>query len=117
MTRFGAAGAVLCAALVLAGTARAGTPPARPPAGPPRTTRVTARPLARPLVLSPQRIVGRSDGPRVLFVHAEPAIALELAPARPSYLRDDFTAALASPLVFRVRAYEPLADSLKGGTP
>ena len=71
----------------------------------------TAKPLSgprRPLTLAAQTIEGRSEAPRVLFVHTGPKIALEDAPKHPSYLRDDFTAALASPVTVRVRMIEPL---------
>ena len=70
-----------------------------------------ARPLSgprRPLTLAAQTIEGRSEAPRVLFVHTGPKIALEDAPKHPSYLRDDFTAALASPVTVRVRMIEAL---------
>ena len=62
----------------------------------------------RPLTLAAQTIEGRSEAPRVLFVHTGPKIALEDAPKHPSYLRDDFTAALASPVTVRVRMIEAL---------
>ena len=70
-----------------------------------------AKPLSgprRPLTLAAQTIEGRSEAPRVLFVHTGPKIALEDAPKHPSYLRDDFTAALASPVTVRVRMIEAL---------
>ena len=62
----------------------------------------------RPLTLAAQTIEGKSEAPRVLFVHTGPKIALEDAPKHPSYLRDDFTAALQSPVTVRVRMMEPL---------
>ena len=62
----------------------------------------------RPLTLAAQTIEGKSEAPRVLFVHTGPKIALEDAPKHPSYLRDDFTAALSSPVTVRVRTMEPL---------
>lgn len=70
--------------------------------------------VPRPLQLDAQKIEGRAEGPRVLFVHAGPQIALEDAPEHPSYLRDDFTAALSSPVRVRVRPYEPLRPPTKG---
>jgi hypothetical protein len=71
----------------------------------------------RPLTLAAQNIEGRSEAPRVLFVHTGPKIALEDAPAHPSYLRDDFTAALSSPVTVRVRMMEPLhATPTPGGS-
>lgn len=70
----------------------------------------------RPLTLAAQKIEGKSDAPRVLFVHTGPKIALEDAPKHPSYLRDDFTAALSSPITVRVRNVEPLRPAtLPGG--
>lgn len=80
------------------------------PAAKPKAA-ATARPLSgprRPLTLAAQTIEGRSEAPRVLFVHTGPKIALEDAPKHPSYLRDDFTAALASPVTVRVRMIEAL---------
>jgi len=91
--------ALLCAAPAVA----APTPAPKPKAA--------AKPLSgprRPLTLAAQTIEGRSEAPRVLFVHTGPKIALEDAPKHPSYLRDDFTAALASPVTVRVRMIEPL---------
>jgi hypothetical protein len=85
------------------------------PAKPDPAVALPSRPgVRRPLMLDVQRIEGRADGPRVLFVHAGPQIALEDAPEHPSYLRDDFTAALSSPLRVRVRPYEPLRLPTKG---
>ena len=76
-----------------------------------------SRPSARPIVLSTQRIVGKAETPNVLFVHAAPEVSLEFAPSHPSYLRDDFTGALSSPVRIRVRAYEPLrANPVSGGS-
>lgn len=69
----------------------------------------------RPIVLDALRVEGKTDAPRVLFVHAGPTVALEDAPAHPSYLRDDFTAALSSPVRVRVRT-EPLRIPTAGGT-
>ena len=90
--------ALLCvAAPALAAPAPKPKPAAKPLSGP-----------RRPLTLAAQTIEGRSEAPRVLFVHTGPKIALEDAPKHPSYLRDDFTAALASPVTVRVRMIEPL---------
>ena len=69
----------------------------------------------RPIVLDALRVEGRTDAPRVLFVHAGPTVALEDAPTHPSYLRDDFTAALSSPVRVRVRS-EALPRTTAGGT-
>lgn len=69
----------------------------------------------RPIVLDALRVEGKTDAPRVLFVHAGPTVALEDAPEHPSYLRDDFTAALSSPVRVRVRT-EPLRIPTAGGT-
>jgi len=69
----------------------------------------------RPIVLDALRVEGKTDAPRVLFVHAGPTVALEDAPTHPSYLRDDFTAALSSPVRVRVRT-EPLRIPTAGGT-
>ena len=98
--------------LLCAGSAAAA--PATPPAKAKPATKAP-RPLTaplsgprRPLTLAAQTIEGRSEAPRVLFVHTGPKIALEDAPKHPSYLRDDFTAALASPVTVRVRMIEPL---------
>ena len=66
------------------------------------------RTVTRPLTLDAQTIEGKAESPRVLFVHMGPNIALEDAPKRPSYLRDDFTAALSSPVRLVVRPYPPL---------
>jgi hypothetical protein len=91
--------------------------PARPATAEPRSAagkvKPPARPAApavahRPLTLAAQNILGRAEGPRVLFVHTGPTIALEDAPKHPSYLRDDFTAALSSPVTVHVRNIEPL---------
>ena len=91
--------AMLCAAPALAAPTPAPKPkPAAKPLSGPR----------RPLTLAAQTIEGRSEAPRVLFVHTGPKIALEDAPKHPSYLRDDFTAALASPVTVRVRMIEAL---------
>ena len=94
--------ALLLALLLWAAPAMAAPAPKPKPA---------AKPLSgprRPLTLAAQTIEGRSEAPRVLFVHTGPKIALEDAPKHPSYLRDDFTAALASPVTVRVRMIEPL---------
>jgi hypothetical protein len=69
----------------------------------------------RPIVLDALRVEGKTDAPRVLFVHAGPTVALEDAPDHPSYLRDDFTAALSSPVRVHVRT-EPLRIPTAGGT-
>ena len=93
--------AMLCAAPALAAPTSAPAPKPKP----------AAKPLSgprRPLTLAAQTIEGRSEAPRVLFVHTGPKIALEDAPKHPSYLRDDFTAALASPVTVRVRMIEAL---------
>ena len=93
--------ALLWAAPALAAPTPAPAPKAKP----------AAKPLSgprRPLTLAAQTIEGRSEAPRVLFVHTGPKIALEDAPKHPSYLRDDFTAALASPVTVRVRMIEAL---------
>ena len=89
--------ALLWAAPAMAAPAPKPKPAAKPLSGP-----------RRPLTLAAQTIEGRSEAPRVLFVHTGPKIALEDAPKHPSYLRDDFTAALASPVTVRVRMIEPL---------
>ncbi len=90
----------------------AGTPSAtRPSAG----TKLLSLPSRRPIVLDALHVEGRTDAPRVLFVHAGPTVALEAAPAHPSYLRDDFTAALSSPVRVRVRAGELARPTTAGG--
>ena len=100
----------LVALLVAAQAYAAPAPASKPPA--PKKTSALTRPLSsgprRPLTLAAQTIEGKSEAPRVLFVHTGPKIALEDAPKHPSYLRDDFTAALASPVTVRVRMIEPL---------
>ena len=88
------------------------------PAAPSTSTAATKKPapapkgayrtVTRPLTLDAQTIEGKAESPRVLFVHMGPNIALEDAPKRPSYLRDDFTAALSSPVRLVVRPYPPL---------
>ena len=101
--------ALLWAAPALAAPTPAPAPKAKP----------AAKPLSgprRPLTLAAQTIEGRSEAPRVLFVHTGPKIALEDAPKHPSYLRDDFTAALASPVTVRVRMIEPLRAQPTGGS-
>ena len=110
----------LRSALMIALLASAcGAAPAAKPAAKPG---VAGKPLSsgprRPLTLAAQTIEGKSEAPRVLFVHTGPKIALEDAPKHPSYLRDDFTAALASPVTVRVRMIEPLRAQpavLQGG--
>jgi hypothetical protein len=89
----------------------------RPAAKPVRAAGLTSSAPHRPLTLAAQTIEGRSEAPRVLFVHTGPKIALEDAPKHPSYLRDDFTAALSSPVTVRVREVEPLrASPTPGGS-
>ena len=98
------------ALIVLLAAANAYAAPAAAPAPKPRAA-ATSKPLSgprRPLTLAAQTIEGKSEAPRVLFVHTGPKIALEDAPKHPSYLRDDFTAALSSPVTVRVRMMEPL---------
>ena len=102
--------ALLCVALTPATPAVAAPKPV-PATAPAPKAKPAGKPLAgphRPLTLAAQTIEGRSEAPRVLFVHTGPKIALEDAPKHPSYLRDDFTAALASPVTVRVRMVEPL---------
>ena len=84
---------------------------AKPGAG----TKVLSLPSRRPIVLDALHVEGKTDAPRVLFVHAGPTVALEAAPAHPSYLRDDFTAALSSPVRVRVRAGEMARPTTAGG--
>jgi len=79
---------------------------AKPPEPAVRTS--SSRPLTHPLTLDTQNIEGKAEGARVLFIHMAPNIALEDAPKHPSYLRDDFTAALSSPVRLVVRPYPPL---------
>lgn len=85
----------------------------------PAPAKAKAKPLTlparRPLVLDALRVEGKTDAPRVLFVHAGPNVALEDAPAHPSYLRDDFTAALSSPVRVRVRNGAPPVTTAAGG--
>ena len=122
-------GLILLLALVTPGVAMAQSkataskpaPPAKAqPASPAATTTATktATKLGlsarRPIVLDVLHVEGKTDAPRVLFVHAGPTVALEDAPAHPSYLRDDFTAALSSPVRVRVRT-EPLRSPTAGG--
>ena len=96
-------------ALLASSAGAAPAPAAKPAAAKPG---VASKPLSsgprRPLTLAAQTIEGKSEAPRVLFVHTGPKIALEDAPKHPSYLRDDFTAALSSPVTVRVRMMEPL---------
>ncbi len=82
---------------------------------PPPAPKPIVLPNRRPLVLDALHVEGRADAPRVLFVHAGPTVALEDAPAHPSYLRDDFTAALSSPVRVRVRAAGPRRQPTAGG--
>lgn len=99
-----------------ASAAPAPATPARPAAKPTRVAPLR-NPVHRPLTLAAQTIEGRSEAPRVLFVHTGPKLALEDAPKHPSYLRDDFTAALSSPVTVRVRMFEPLrAQPVPGGS-
>jgi len=100
--------ALLCAATAAAAPAPSPAPKAKPAAKAPRALDKPLSGPRRPLTLAAQTIEGRSEAPRVLFVHTGPKIALEDAPKHPSYLRDDFTAALASPVTVRVRMVEPL---------
>jgi len=101
---------ILVLALLLAAAApTAGQAEARKPSA---ALGLAAR---RPIVLDALRVEGKTDAPRVLFVHAGPTVALEDAPDHPSYLRDDFTAALSSPVRVRVRT-EPLRIPTAGGT-
>lgn len=109
-------GGVALLLAVAAGASAAPAPPSpvRPAARPARTSAAAPR---RPLTLAAQTIEGRSEAPRVLFVHTGPKLALEDAPKHPSYLRDDFTAALSSPVTVRVRMVEPLrAQPVPGGS-
>ena len=85
------------------------------PAPAPAQPRALALPARRPIVLDALHVEGKADAPRVLFVHAGPTVALEDAPAHPSYLRDDFTAALSSPVRVRVRAGDPARPTTAGG--
>jgi hypothetical protein len=112
----------LAAAAFLPQPARAGAPPHTAPhpvaatAKPVAPTRAAGAATHRPLTLAAQNILGRAEGARVMFVHTGPTIALEDAPKHPSYLRDDFTAALSSPVTVHVRNIEPLrAPTTVGG--
>jgi len=87
------------------------TPATKTPAAP-KPPALAAR---RPIVLDALRVEGRTDAPRVLFVHAGPTVALEDAPTHPTYMRDDYTAALSSPVRVRVRS-EALPRTTAGGT-
>jgi hypothetical protein len=90
-------------------TKPAATAPAPSKAKPAPAVRTSSsRPLTHPLTLDTQNIEGKAEGARVLFIHMAPNIALEDAPKHPSYLRDDFTAALSSPVRLVVRPYPPL---------
>ncbi len=120
MTRPRIRPALLGVALLVGFAAQASAAPAPPapvrPAPKPARTTSAAAPR-RPLTLAAQTIEGRSEAPRVLFVHTGPKLALEDAPKHPSYLRDDFTAALSSPVTVRVRMVEPLrALPVPGGS-
>ena len=101
-----------------AAPATAPAPAARPAPKPAaKPARLSTSAPHRPLTLAAQTIEGRSEAPRVLFVHTGPTLALEDAPKHPSYLRDDFTAALSSPVTVRVRRIEPLrATPTPGGS-
>ena len=79
-------------------------------------TKLLSLPSRRPIVLDALHVEGKTDAPRVLFVHAGPTVALEDAPAHPSYLRDDFTAALSSPVRVRVRGGSTPRATTTGGT-
>ena len=100
---------VACAAGATAQTPAPTTSSSAKSAKPAPAVRTSSpRPLTRPLTLDTQNIEGKAESPRVLFVHMGPNIALEDAPKHPSYLRDDFTAALSSPVRLVVRPYPPL---------
>lgn len=119
MTRPRIRPALLGFAMVLGLAAEAIAAPAPPAPVRPATRlgRTSAAAPRRPLTLAAQTIEGRSEAPRVLFVHTGPKLALEDAPKHPSYLRDDFTAALSSPVTVRVRMVEPLrAQPVPGGS-
>ena len=105
-------------------TKSASTPQAKAAAAPvaakptPRSatgTKALALPTRRPIVLDALHVEGKTEAPRVLFVHAGPTVALEDAPEHPSYLRDDFTAALSSPVRVRVRTGAAQRPSTAGG--
>jgi hypothetical protein len=116
--------------LATSGVAQAQSKPAATKPAPPAATKASAPPAPRkepgkpsaalslakrrPIILDALRVEGKTDAPRVLFVHAGPTVALDDAPAHPSYLRDDFTAALSSPVRVRVRT-EPLRSPTAGG--
>ena len=108
MSRIGLASTVIVIGMLAAQLAVAETKPATTPRAATAPARPGGRPLPRPLTLDAQTIEGKAEGPRVLFVHMGPNIALEDAPKFPSYLRDDFTAALSSPVRLVVRPYPPL---------
>ena len=97
--------ATVASAQTPAPTSSSSAKPAKPT---PAVRTSSSRPLTRPLTLDTQNIEGKAESPRVLFVHMGPNIALEDAPKHPSYLRDDFTAALSSPVRLVVRPYPPL---------
>jgi hypothetical protein len=110
--------ATVALALLLCLAASAGAAPPAPAKRAPakRATAPLGAGPRRPLTLASQTIEGRSEAPRVLFVHTGPKLALEDAPKHPSYLRDDFQAALSSPVTVRVRMLEPLrAPTASGG--
>lgn len=90
--------------------------PAATAAKPAAGTKVPSLPSRRPIVLDALHVEGKTEAPRVLFVHAGPTVALEDAPEHPSYLRDDFTAALSSPVRVRVRTGAARSPSPAGGT-
>ena len=109
---------LLAVGFVASATAAQAAPPATAPAPAKPTPTIMkglSLPTRRPLVLDALRVEGKTDAPRVLFVHAGPNVALEAAPSHPSYLRDDFTAALSSPVRVRVRTGTPLRPSTAGG--
>lgn len=99
------AAALVALACVASNAIAAENTPAKKPVPAPKGA---YRTVTRPLTLDAQTIEGKAESPRVLFVHMGPNIALEDAPKRPSYLRDDFTAALSSPVRLVVRPYPPL---------
>jgi hypothetical protein len=118
------AAVVACAAFAAPPLAAAPAPAAKPAApaaakaAAPRTpaaAKTLSLPSRRPIVLDALHVEGKTEAPRVLFVHAGPTVALEDAPAHPSYLRDDFTAALSSPVRVRVRTGAAQRPSTAGG--
>jgi hypothetical protein len=85
---------------------------ARPVTG----TKLLSLPTRRPIVLDALHVEGKTDAPRVLFVHAGPNVALEDAPAHPSDRRDDVKAALSSPVRVRVRGGTTPRATTTGGS-